>query len=76
MDRWSYSEFLPRFCHVTSGELLNLSGSPFRSLTHKGVQTSNSWRNLNNDGSYLEERLRVPSRVIEILPSERSSKVS
>lgn len=46
-------EFLPRSCHLTSGELLNLSGSPFRDLIHKGVETSHLYQNLNNDVGYV-----------------------
>lgn len=40
---------------VTLGKLLNLSGSPFQGLIHKGVETSNLCQNLNNDAGYLEE---------------------
>ena len=59
--------FLPPFCQVTSGESLNLSGSPFWSLTHKGIDANNLCQNLSNDASYLEEWLQVPSCVIEVL---------
>lgn len=40
-DWWLWFGFLPQFCCVTLGELLNLSGPPFVSLTYESVTTNN-----------------------------------